>query len=377
MAQRITLPPEKFVNAIHGTITRVTRRCEIYEADNSTLWRSSAQLGLIGGEVGVDSTRDERRTLSMELDNSELDLKIGPGGLWYDKIIKVYRGAQASDGTRWERMLGEFLIDTVDSDDFPRTIAISARDFTKKLMGDKFATTTGFVKNQAVEEVLRTIAINGGIPSSRIKFPLTGKSTGKDFIFDRTVSRWEAMKEIATTYAFDLYFDQDGFLRLETFTDPYLDDPQYTFQTGVNSNVSEFSRRISDSRIYNHVVATGGSDDPDSIPPYAVAENNEPTSPTRIAAIGRRSYFFTSSFMTTQAQCQEVANKFLKVHALEQFEVGIEALVIPYLEAGITVQFFDPEPFVNQPTKYLLNSFSIPLTLDGMPASVRRVTAVG
>lgn len=377
MAQALTLPPDKFVQAIHGTTTRITRRCEIYEADNATLWRASSDVGLLGGEVSVDSTRGERRQLGLQLDNSDLNLQIGPNGLWYDKVIKVYRGVRASDGTEWERKLGEFLIDSIDSDNFPRTISLSGRDFTKKLMKDKFATTTAFAKNQAVEEVLRTIAVNGGIAPSRIKFPLTGKSTGKDFIFDRTVARWEAMSEIATTYALDLYFDQEGDLRLETFTDPFLDPPQYTFETGVNSNISEFSRKITDSRIYNHVVVTGGSDDSNSIPPYAVAENNNLDSPTRIAKLGRRSYFFTSSFMTTKEQCQEVANKFLKVHALEQFEVDIEALVVPYLEAGITVSFLDPEPMVGQPTKYLLSSFSIPLSTDAMPTSVRRVTSVG
>lgn len=377
MAQALLLPPDKFVDTIHGATTRITLRCEIYEADNTTLWRSSGEIGLLGGEVSVDSTRDERRQLGIEFDNSDRDLQIGPDGLWYDKILKVFRGVRASDGTEWERQLGEFMIDSIDSNSFPRTISISARDFTKKLMKDKFATTTGFVKNQPVEEILRVIAVNGGIPSTRINFPLTGKSTGKDFIFDRTLSRWEGMQEIARAYALDLYFDQDGFLRLETFTDPYLDPPQYTFQTGINSNISEFSRKISDSRIYNHVVATGGSDDPNSIPPYAVAENNTLDSPTRIAKLGRRSYFYTSSFMTTKEQCQAVADKLLKVHALEQFEVDIEALVIPYLEAGITVNFLDPEPMVNQPTKYLLSSFSIPLSTDAMPTSVRRVTAVG
>ena len=70
------------------------------------------------------------------------------------------------------------------------------------------------------------------------------------------------------------------------------------------------------------------------MPVYYNAKNTEPTSPTRIAAIGERLYTYTSSFITTVAQAQEVANNFLKVHALEQFEISLESIVIPWLEVG-------------------------------------------
>lgn len=166
-------------------------------------------------------------------------------------------------------------------------------------------------------------------------------------------------------------------MRLETPADPLLDAPQYTFQTGIAGNLLSFGKKLADSRIYNHVVVTGGSPTPDSLPPYASVENNTATSPTRIAKLGRRTYFYTSSFITTQAQCLTLATSLLKIHALEQYEVDLEALVIPYLEAGVTVSFVDPEPLAGQPTKYLLSSFSLPLGLDGMSASVRRVTQVG
>lgn len=377
MSQAIVLPANNFVEAIHGTVTQVTRRCEIYQPDNTTLWKGSSDLGLIDGEVTVDSSRDERRGLSLELDNSDNSLNLSPGGLWYDKVIKVYRGVRTSTGATWEVKLGEFLIDGLGQDNFPNTISISARDFTKKLMLDKFATTTAFAENQPVEEVIRTIALNGGIPNGRMVLPLTGKSTGKKYTFDRTVSRWEAIKQIATDYAFDIYFDQYGYLRLEAFADPYLDPPQYTFRTGEDGNIADFTKSLNDGRIYNHVVVTGGAEDESTLPPYAVASNTDPASPTAISKLGRRSYFYTSSFMTTEAQCQDVADKFLKVHALEQFDCSIDAIVVPYLEAGITVTFEDPQPAVGQPTKYLLSSFSIPLSLGGMPAQVKRVIQVG
>lgn len=378
MPESIALPADKYVDAIHGTVTHVTARVEIYEQDQTTLWMPSDQLGLVAGEVTVDMGRDERRGLTLTLDNSDNDLNLSPGGLWYDKVIRAYRGVVASDGTTWETQIGEFMVDNLKQKNFPNDIDITCRDFTKKLMLDKFTVTTSFAANQPVEEIIRTIALNGGIPASRLYLPLTGKSTGKIYTFDRMVSRWEAIKRLATDYAFDIYFSKLGILRLEEFTDPYLDPPQYTFQTGEDGNISDFEKSLNDSRLYNHVVVTGGTDDPQNeLPPHATATNDDPSSPTSIQELGRRSYFYTSSFMTTEAQCQEVADKFLKVHALEQFDCSIESIVAPYLEAGITVNFIDPEPAVGQPIKYLLSSFNLPLDLGAMSSSVKRVIQVG
>lgn len=376
MAQAITLPPAKFVDAIHGTVTRVTSRVEIYEQDNATLWRPSGQLGLLSGNVSVDQGRDERRTLSLSLDNSDNALNLSPGGLWYDKVIRAYRGVRASDGSTWEAQVGEFMIDDLKQADFPNNLDITGRDFTKKLLIDKFATMTGFAKNQPFEEIIRTIALNGGIPASKMSLPLTGKSTNKVYFFDRTLSRWEAIKQLAGDFAYDIYFDMNGVLRLETFTDPYLDPPQYTFRTGEFGNIMDFGKSLNDSRIYNYVVVTGGTPEGGGTPPYATASNSDPASPTSIQELGRRAYFYTSEFMTTQAQCQAVANKFIKIHALEQFETSIESIVAPYLEAGITVNFEDPEPAAHQPNKYLMDSFSIPLGLGSMSSSLKRVIQV-
>ena len=376
MAQAIALPANKYVEAIHGTVTHVTSRCEIYEPDGTSLWRASNQLGLLDGDVSVDSNRDERRQLNLTLDNSDNDLNLSPGGLWYDKVVRVYRGVTHEDGSNWEAQLGEFLIDDLNQANFPNEIELSARDFSKKLKLSKFNQTTIFLENQPVEELIRSIAYNGGIPHGKMYLPLTGKSTGRRYTFDRTLSRWEAIQQIANDYAFDIYFDRLGILRLETFTDPYLDPPQYTFQTGPDGNLADFKKSLNDSRIYNVVVVTGGAPDTETPPPYAVVKNENPSSPTSVQRLGERTYFYTSEYMTTQAQCQAVAEKFIKIHALEQFDCSLDAIVIPYLEAGITVNFFDPQPAAQQPTKYLLSNFTIPLGLSSMSTTVKRVIQV-
>lgn len=90
-----TVPSDAIVAQFEGTSVQVRRWVDIYEADNTTLWRSAVQL--TDGTISVDSTRDERRNMDLTLYDGDGDLGYGPGFLWYDKIFKPYRGIQLAD----------------------------------------------------------------------------------------------------------------------------------------------------------------------------------------------------------------------------------------------------------------------------------------
>lgn len=83
------------IEAILSGVTQVTRRAEIYEKDGNTLWLPTQDTPrLIDGEISIDYTRDERRSLDCTFDNSDGVLDHNPNGFWYDKIIKCYRGVR-------------------------------------------------------------------------------------------------------------------------------------------------------------------------------------------------------------------------------------------------------------------------------------------
>jgi hypothetical protein len=91
-------PPSDVIAAFEDGLVNVTRRVEVYEYDAETLWNPSPELDpefkrIIDGNINVDYGADERRTLDLTLDNSDLLLKPrSQDGLWYDKIVKVFRG---------------------------------------------------------------------------------------------------------------------------------------------------------------------------------------------------------------------------------------------------------------------------------------------
>lgn len=372
MAPVLTLPLDKFIDAIHGSVSRVVNRIEIY-TDADVLWKSSENVIHDAGTISVDRTRAERRTLNgLSITGPTAPLVYHPTEFWYDKIIKPYRGVYAADGTYWERKLGEFMVDTINDDERGMLI-VNGRDFTKKLMLSKFSVPTGFAINSQVETVIQTIATNGGI--TKFDLDVTNKTLAADYIFDSNTTRWDAIAKLAGDYGFDCYFDSDGYLKLEAFSDPYLDSAQYTFETGVDSNLGKINKSTNDSQIFNHIVVTGDTTGV-TLPVVAEAENTEATSPTRIAKIGRRTFFHQSALITDQTQAQTVANNLLSIRALETFDANVEAIVAPYLEPGIVVQFNDPNAAPGDPVKYLLSSFTIPLTLGIMPVNIRRVTKV-
>ena len=357
----------------------VTRRVEILESDGQTLWEDSQgeNSRLISGSISIDYTRDERRSLDCQLANFDKKLVHRPEGFWYDKVLRAYRGIKFRDteGIKYhEYPLGTFLIDRVVQPRFPRTIQITARDFTKKCMLSKFTVTTQFVKGTNVADIINSLAANSGIFNRLI--PPTSKVLGSDTTFDRGTSRWEAMKQIAEAFNFELFFNAQNFLVMREFIDPTLGPISHIFQTGPQvGNLVDWTKSTNDTRIFNWVSVQGTTDA--GLPIEYSAKNEDPNSPTSIDKIGPRVYPFESSVVTTLAQAQELADSLLSVNSLEEYEIDMSSLVSPWLEAGEIARFLDPDAVTNDPDRFLMTSLTMPLGLEAMTALGRRLTIVG
>lgn len=369
----MSAPPAYALAAILGPASKIVRHVDIYEEDAVTPYLLDAPF--LSGGVNIDMARSERRTVDLVLDNSDDQLPHKAGEFWYDKIIKPYRGVEYvdefGDDTVWETSLGEFMIDGIQSQDFPHTISVQGRDYTKKLLTSKFKYATAFTAGSPVLDTIKTIAQNGGI--QKFILPASGGNLGVDYTFESNTERWKAINDIATAFGYEVYFDPDGYLVVREYQDPITSPIVFTFEIGPLSNVASWKKTSSDSRLYNVVIAKGESSS--TIPYSAVASNTEPSSPTNIDEIGERVYEYSSAFITTEEQAQTVANNFLKVMALEEFNIDIGSIVLPWLEAGNIIQF-DDETGIG-PTEFLLSSMTVPLTLGTMSTVGKRVTIVG
>ena len=368
-----TPPLDLIVDEVLKPYTRHIRRIDIYESDGSTLWMENAPFS--AGQITIDQSRAERRQFSATLDNIDSAFTPHPGGFWYDKVVKIYRGIQIKDYEPWEGQLGEFLIDSITQPRFPNAIAISGRDNAKRLVGAEFPTEITFGQNEPIEVLIRAIAFGGGIPHSKMQFPITGKNTDREHSFEAGNDRWDAMSKIALAHNYELFFRADGILILREHKDPVDDDPFYIFRTGTpTGNLADYTKSVSDTRIRNHIVVRGESTD--HAPYWAEAKNELLGSPTSIANIGMRTEVITSSYISSNSQAQEVADRYLSIYAQEQFEVDMDALVAPWIDVGNVVAFEDPDPAPGDPEKFLLQQLTIPLELGTMNAKAGRVRLV-
>lgn len=90
-------PPREVIDAIVSGDGIITRRAEFYEADGVTPWHPTEDRSprLVSGSVSIDMGRAERRALDATFDNKDGALAEDPyNGLWYDKIVKIFRGVK-------------------------------------------------------------------------------------------------------------------------------------------------------------------------------------------------------------------------------------------------------------------------------------------
>lgn len=275
----------------------------------------------------------------------------------------------------WETQIGEFMIDRISEPHFPREVKVTGRDYTKKCMGSKFTVTTPYPPGYSLEALISSIASNAGIKKKQL--PVTGITVNKTFEGIVGQTRWEIMKDIAKSYNYNLFFNAQGYLVMTLMVDPTTEAPNLYIQTGVAGQIASYEKATTDTRIYNSILVTGESSDSTTLNVFATATNTDPSSPTSIAAIGERLYQYSSSWIVTTQQCQDVANAYLAIHSLEEFELSFETLMLPWLDVGDILGFVDPRPAPGDPTSFLLTSITFPLSLGPMSGGARRLTIVG
>jgi hypothetical protein len=308
------------------------------------------------------------------------------GGRWFHYHDYVYN-AQSNvmhrrafdwlDDTRdrtysYETQIGEFMIDEISHGSGVDTVKVKMRDYVKKCKLNGFKTAVTFKAGQDLDVVVRALAANAGL--TKVQIGDTGKRLGRDFLYESGTDRWSAMKELATSYGFDLYFNAQGVLVMPLFEDPATKAPLFTFKTGSGGSLVSYEKTTNDTRIYNHIIVIGQA--ANQTPIYAEAINNVAKSPTSVGEIGDRVYRYNSSYITTYDQALATAKSFLARNALEEFSVSLESIAIPWLEAGHVVNFIDPDPAPGDPTKFLLTDLTMPLGLGSMSGTARRVRQV-
>lgn len=277
----------------------------------------------------------------------------------------------------WEAQLGEFILDSINdsSDDFSGLISVTGRDYTKRCLLSKLTKSTMFEKDDLITDCIRNLALNAGIV--KLKLPTVPTLLGKDSTWERDTDRWSIMTDIALANNFELYFDAEGFLRMEPQQDPIATPASLKLEGGERGNLISRGRKTSDSNLFNHVVVVGESSDTSVPLVFAEAINTNDNSPSNVEKIGERTKIISSPLVTSELQAQELANTMLSVSSLEEFEMSFSAILMPWIEPGEILEMGDlAEEGTWGPAKYLISNLTFPLDLSPMSGSAKRVTIV-
>ena len=275
----------------------------------------------------------------------------------------------------WTCQLGEFVIDNISDDHFPNQTKITGRDFSKKCLTSKFEDSLSFSAGTKVTDIVIALAANAGI--TKFNIPADPVAIDERMDIDRTSERWTVLQSAANSMKYDVFFDALGYLTMKAYQDPIFSPVLHTFQTGSpDGDMVGWNRSTSDAQLYNHHVITGEVNTEGALPFFGESKNTEPSSPTRISRIGDRPRFYTSSWFTSDQQCIDLANSYLKIYAQESYDLQWESLVYPWLDVGDIVEILDPRRNDYEPTKFLLTSLTIPLTLGTMSATGGRLHLV-
>lgn len=289
------------------------------------------------------------------------------------KVAMAYLEPIVTQGESYTGQIGEFDVTRISESHFPYTIRVQGIDFTKRCQLSKFVESTTILVGNKPQDAIGSIATNAGI--TKFLFDYTASGVSKDFSYERGTERWSAMKEIAEAYNYEIFFNAQGYLVLRKFIDPVTSPVSTILKTDANdAGLVSYEKSTNDSRIFNSIAVTGEA--ADIIPVFASAKNTVSTSPTRIAKLGERVLPISNPLITTTAQAQELANQYLKVSALEEYELNFQNIALSWLEAGEILQFNDPRPAAGDPNKFLIIALEFSLGLGPMTGTAKRVVSL-
>ncbi|GHG97554.1 DUF5047 domain-containing protein [Amycolatopsis roodepoortensis] len=300
------------------------------------------RLPPISGAVNVDMTADIQSTLDLTT-RYPWPTKTTDPGTPYGQEIYVERGVEYGIGTRELVGLGYFRIDQIEQLRVPDgAIRITASDRMAMVRDCRPVTPVRFSASASVGAVIDFV-VGEAVPNLVTVYPPEFDAytilLGAEHILND--DRLKFLQELLASYGMYGYFDYAGRLQVKAVPDLTKTKPVWEINSGAKGVLVEMKRAISRAGVYNIVVARG--EPIGELPPVqGIAQDDDPDSPTFVDGdFGAIATFYSSSFMTTVAQCEAAAAaKLAKVTGLP-YQVSLGTIPNPALDGWdvVTVSY--------------------------------------
>jgi hypothetical protein len=353
----------------------------VFEARVLTTWATGPDpagttIPILGGDVIYDATADVFASLNLttagvdEHDDQSRFPRL-PGDLLgpYGNEIWVRRGVDGGSGVLWAS-LGYFRLDAAEQDDAPYgDITLSGQDRMAHLIDARMVAARTFDPQDTVAFVFASL-VGEVLPQATVLFDddTATADIGRRLTADE--DRYAVLAELAGAFAKIMYWDGEGFLRVESAPDEAT--PVWEVAAGAGGVLLTSGRRVTAEGMRNGWVVKGEGGDQQA-PVRAVAVDIGPSSPTRWGGrFGKRPGFYTSPLIVTEAQAEAVAQarllRTLGAPSSADFDTPVNPALRPW--HPIRVQQRDGNREI-----HVVSGLSIPLTASQhMSGSTREKT---
>jgi hypothetical protein len=334
-------PTRPATGALHRTLPgshRMLAEARVLTTFQTGDTPAGVQVDILDGDVVLDGTAEVQRSLVLATTGT-WPRRAGDLLAPYGNEIFVRRGLDLGPDVEplWFP-LGYFRIDTPEQDRVPDgPIRLSCQDRMAGIVDGELLAPRELAATRTNQSVFDEL-VGEIYPDATVIFDgLASETLGRPLVAER--SRYRILRDIADSLGKIMYWDGEGFLRVEDAPDP--GDPVWDVYAGPGGVQVGLSRTLTRRGVYNAVVATGeGGDSGD--PVRAVAIDANPLSPTCFGGrFGRVPKFYASPLLTTAGQAATAAAAMLRRLVGLPYQVDFQAVVNPALRPHDPIRIRD------------------------------------
>ena len=319
------------------------------------------EIPIASGDVTFDTTADVNGTVDLTT-TLAWPLSATSLGNPYGQELYVERGVVYGNGIREFVGLGYFRIDAVEQNQVPKgTLRLSGSDRMSYVRDAKNMQPVVFSAGSSLGAVIDFVvgdAVPGGATTA-YDFDAYGTLLESQHVMSE--DRVQFLSDLLTSYSKVGYFRYDGVYQVKT-PPTNTTTSVFTINSGAFGVLVSMARSINRDGVYNAVIATGEA--ANDIPPvYGIAIDGDPGSPTYYyGTFGKVSRRFSSSFLTTEKQCQSAAASILSSSTGLPYVVSMGVVPNPALEGWdvVTVKYDE----VSRTEAHIIEKISYSLSVD-------------
>jgi hypothetical protein len=317
----------------------------------------------LSGSVDIKNDGLTRRSLSLTfVANSKTE--ITPNSrLWINRRVRVFIGILNYSNEVEYFNLGIFVISNPEKSTTNSGTTISIKGYDKgSLFKEELGIYTVFSANTPVVEAIK--ALGGLIGENKFLLENTGYVIPYEMKLQGETAIEKAMKDLNDMYmSYQIYYNLDGYLVYEKMQNRLNDPIIWSFKDSLDFHLNK-TKTYNYDDVKNNISVIGNLDEKTGVQPRYVATVTGLDKPFSIDNIGKRSNTFAMDKYSTDEQCKQKA--LYELEKAQNLANTITINTIPiYLinDVNKIIEVYDYD--IDETEKYLIDSVSIPLNVDG------------